>query len=54
LINIIESTNERTIDYAGLGVDGGSFESDLIGLIVFLSAVAALIFGAWWQRRKDM
>ncbi|MCS3725932.1 hypothetical protein [Bradyrhizobium betae] len=36
----------------GLGVDGGTAETEWIGLLVTLAAIAIVVIAAWWQRRR--
>jgi len=36
----------------GLGIDGGTPETEAIGLVVTVAAFAAVMISGWWHRRR--
>jgi hypothetical protein len=40
------------MDHLGLGIDGGTAETEAWGLAVTLAAIAVVLIAGWWQRRK--
>jgi hypothetical protein len=43
---------DQSVDVWGLEVEGGTAETEMIGFLVTLAAIAIVVIVGWWQWRR--